>query len=127
MRHQASSRLPAAAIEQQQSEHLQRNADLLALAGAQPWRLFVGRLSAGAQRTFSRPWSRADMKGDMPTHRDMPRGWADTAARRRAEIDTAEERARALRAELQSLTQRSTADLQAADRARAATSLPPPS
>ena len=67
------------------------------------------------------------MNGEMPTHRDMPRGWANAAARRQGEIDAAEERARVLRAELHSLTQPSTADLQAADRARAATSVPPPS
>jgi hypothetical protein len=63
----------------------------------------------------------------MPTHRDMPPGWEDDATRRRAEMDVAEARAREARQELHTLTQPTPAQLKAADEARAATSVAPPS
>jgi hypothetical protein len=63
----------------------------------------------------------------MPTHRDMPPGWDAAAAKRREMIDQAEEQARTVRQGLRRLTAPSAAELQAADRARVATSVPPPS
>jgi hypothetical protein len=72
------------------------------------------------------PAVRRDIFG-MPTHRDKPPGWEPAADRRRAEMDTAEANARELRRELRQLAEPTAAELEAADRARAATSVPPPS
>ncbi len=62
----------------------------------------------------------------MPTHRDLPPGWENATATRRAQVALAEERARATRESLRTLVTPGAAEIQAADRARATTSKPPP-
>lgn len=72
---------------------------------------------------------RADLSGALPTHRDMPDGWQDAAARRRAEVDRAElhrRERRAQKARHLAARQAQIERLQAEDRAREATSVPPP-
>lgn len=64
--------------------------------------------------------------GDMPTHQDLPDGFDDAAARRRADIDRAEDRAREHRRGLTLAEVPSAAELQALDAERRATSVPPP-
>jgi len=56
----------------------------------------------------------------MPTHREMPDGWHEHAARRRAAVDKAEQSSR--EAAKRALAER----LRAQDLAREATSVPPP-
>jgi hypothetical protein len=62
----------------------------------------------------------------MPTHRDLPDGFDEAAARRRAEVDDAERRARDRRSELAQAELPLPAELQAIDAKRRATSVPPP-
>jgi hypothetical protein len=66
------------------------------------------------------------MYGDMPTHQDLPEGFDDAAARRRAEVDGAEHRPRESRRELAEAEMLSSAELRALDDERRATSVPPP-
>ncbi len=79
-----------------------------------------------ASRGLNFPRLAADLDQGMPTHRDMPPGWDRAAAQRRALVDEAEARARTTRASLHSLRRPTAAELQATDRARAASSVPPP-
>jgi len=67
----------------------------------------------------------------VPTHRDMPDGFHDAARRRSAEVTDAIERARALREanavkSRDQLARERRSRLEAADAARAASSVPPP-
>jgi hypothetical protein len=66
------------------------------------------------------------MYGGMPTHRDLPDGFDDAAARRRADVDAADHRARESRRELARAELQSAAELQALDEERRTTSVPPP-
>jgi hypothetical protein len=68
----------------------------------------------------------------MPTHRDMPQSWQEHARRRSDDVTRAVEHARALREQtavktLPELARERRSRLTAADAARAATSVPPPS
>jgi hypothetical protein len=62
----------------------------------------------------------------MPTHRDLPDGFEDDAARRRAEVDHAEHLARESRRERARTEMPSSDELRALDAERRATSVPPP-
>ena len=62
----------------------------------------------------------------MATNRDMPLSFAAAADKRRRLVDEAESRARTMRASFHRLREPTPAELQAADRARAANSVPPP-
>jgi hypothetical protein len=62
----------------------------------------------------------------MATNRDMPLSFAAAADKRRRLVDEAEARARVMRASFHRLREPTAAELQAADRARAANSVPPP-
>jgi hypothetical protein len=62
----------------------------------------------------------------VPTHRDLPPGWQAAADRRRADVDRAEHAVRETRRQLHRIAQPTTAELEAADRTRAGTSVPPP-
>jgi hypothetical protein len=64
--------------------------------------------------------------GDMPTHRDLPEGFDDAAAERRADVDRAEHRARESRRESVRTEMPSSEALRALDEERRATSVPPP-
>jgi hypothetical protein len=66
------------------------------------------------------------MYGDMPTHRDLPDGFDDVAAGRRADVDRAEDLAREDRRRLAQAEMPSAAELQALDEERRATTVPPP-
>jgi hypothetical protein len=62
----------------------------------------------------------------MPTHRDLPGGFDDAAARRRADVDAAEHRALEHRRSRAEAELPSPAELQAIDAERRSTSVPPP-